>query len=48
MSKLKSAALLAAEITIDTQIEIPVERVSVNAQVKITTKITSGYFTGRK
>ena len=47
MSNLKSAALLAAGITIDTQIEIPAERISTNAQVEITAKIASGYFTGR-
>lgn len=47
MSNLKRAALLAAGITIDTQIEIPMDRVSANAQVEITAKIASGYFNGR-
>lgn len=47
MSNLKTAALLAAGITIDTQIEIPRDRVSANAQVEITAKIASGYFTAR-
>lgn len=47
MSNLKRAALLAAGITIDTQIEIPMERVSANAQVEVTAKIASGYFKGR-
>jgi len=47
MSNLKSAALVAAGITLDTQIEIPAERISINAQVEITAKIASGYFSGR-
>lgn len=47
MSNLKSAALLAAGITIETQVEIPVERISTNAQVEITAKIAAGYFAGR-
>lgn len=46
MSNLKSAALLAAGIAIETQIEIPMDRVSTNAQVEITAKIASGYFNG--
>ncbi len=47
MSNLKSAALLAAGIAIDSQIEIPAERISINAQVEITAKIASGYFSAR-
>ncbi len=47
MSNLKSNALLAAGITFDTQIEIPTDRISTNAQVEITAKIAAGYFTGR-
>lgn len=47
MSNLKSAALLAAGIAIDSQIEIPAARISINAQVEITAKIASGYFSAR-
>ena len=47
MSNLKSAALQNAGITIDIQIEIPMNRVSANAQVEINAKIASGYFAGR-
>ena len=47
MSNLKSDALRAAGISIDSQIVIPDDRVSPNAQVELTAKIASGYFSGR-
>jgi GTP cyclohydrolase II len=48
MSNLKSAALLAAGITMDSQVEIPADRISANAQVEITAKIASGYFSEQR
>ena len=44
MSNLKSDALRAAGIGIDTQTELSAERVSVNARVEINAKIASGYY----
>ncbi len=47
MSNLKSDALKAAGISIENQIAIPPDLISGNAQVEITAKIASGYYSGR-